>query len=131
TGLEDGIFPHSRSLEDFNQMEEERRLFYVGITRAMERLYLVHAFRRGFWGASRPSDPSRFLADIPPNLLKITSGGSSSMGSFIPSSQRAGPVVTRRADESCSQTRVTTRPSVRHRELDEMDEIEDVEPTPV
>jgi len=131
TGLEDGIFPHSRSLEDFNQMEEERRLFYVGITRAMERLYLVHAFRRGFWGASRPSDPSRFLADIPPNLLKITSGGSSSMGSFIPSSQRAGPVVTRRTDESWSQTRVTTRPSVRHRELDEMDEIDDAEPTPV
>ncbi len=68
-GLEDGLFPHSRSFEDPDQMEEERRLCYVGITRAKERLYLVHAFRRTFYGSSEPSEPSRFLADIPRELV--------------------------------------------------------------
>ncbi|MCL4393279.1 MAG: UvrD-helicase domain-containing protein [Chloroflexi bacterium] len=67
-GLEDGLFPHARSLEDPAQMEEERRLCYVGITRAKERLYLVYAFRRSFYGASEPGKPSQFLADIPREL---------------------------------------------------------------
>ena len=49
-------------------MEEERRLCYVGITRAKERLYLLYAFRRSYYGSSEPGDPSRFLADIPRNL---------------------------------------------------------------
>ena len=68
-GLEDGLFPHSRSFEDPAQMEEERRLFYVGITRAKERLYLVNAFRRAYYGNSEPGEPSRFLADIPRDLI--------------------------------------------------------------
>jgi DNA helicase-2/ATP-dependent DNA helicase PcrA len=67
-GLEEGIFPHSRSFDDPAQMEEERRLCYVGITRAKERLYLIHAARRNFRGNTVVNPPSRFLADIPENL---------------------------------------------------------------
>ncbi len=68
-GLEEGLFPHSRSFEDPAEMEEERRLFYVGITRAKERLFLLYAFRRTFFGSSEPGDPSRFLLDIPRELI--------------------------------------------------------------
>lgn len=70
-GLEDGILPHSRSLEssDPEDMDEERRLCYVGITRAKRRLYLVHAFKRGLWGGSEVQQPSRFLEEIPAALL--------------------------------------------------------------
>jgi DNA helicase-2/ATP-dependent DNA helicase PcrA len=69
-GMEEGLLPHSRSMEDPEQMEEERRLCYVGITRAKERLYLLHTFRRNLWGQAETSDPSRFLNDIPGHLLK-------------------------------------------------------------
>ncbi len=69
-GLEEGLMPHSRSLEDPEQLEEERRLLYVAMTRAMERLYLLHAFKRTLYGRTNPSDPSRFLADIPAQLVK-------------------------------------------------------------
>jgi DNA helicase-2/ATP-dependent DNA helicase PcrA len=62
-------------------MEEERRLFYVGITRAKERLYLLHAFRRSVYGNSEPGDASRFLADIPPELLNPESLQSSRLNS--------------------------------------------------
>ncbi len=68
TGLEEGLLPHSRSLEDPDQMEEERRLAYVGITRAKDRLYLMHTFRRTTWGRSDMSEPSRFLGDLPKHL---------------------------------------------------------------
>jgi DNA helicase II / ATP-dependent DNA helicase PcrA len=68
-GMDEGILPHSRSLEDENQMEEERRLAYVGITRAKERLYLVYAFRRTLYGVTQVNGPSRFLADVPPDLV--------------------------------------------------------------
>lgn len=75
TGMEEGIFPHSRSFDEPREMEEERRLAYVGITRAKEKLYLVYAFRRSAYGnVSEPSDPSRFLADIPRDLVKAKSG---------------------------------------------------------
>ncbi len=68
-GMEEGLLPHSRSMKDEEQMEEERRLCYVGVTRAQRRLYLMRAFRRGFRGDFGPSVPSRFLADIPANLV--------------------------------------------------------------
>ncbi len=63
-GLEENILPHSRSMEDPDQMEEERRLMYVGVTRAKDRLYLVRAFRRMIWGRSEMNEPSRFLRDV-------------------------------------------------------------------
>jgi DNA helicase-2/ATP-dependent DNA helicase PcrA len=68
-GLEEGVFPHSRSLDDERQMEEERRLAYVGITRAKRRLYLSHAWRRATWGVGGASVPSRFLLEIPQELM--------------------------------------------------------------
>ena len=71
-GMEDGLLPHFRSFDDSAQMEEERRLCYVGVTRAKQRVYLVRAFRRSLMGSSTINPPSRFLNDIPQHL---TSGG--------------------------------------------------------
>jgi len=74
-GLEEGVLPHSRSLENVEgrpqeeEMAEERRLFYVGVTRAKRRLYLVHCFKRSLWGESAVQAPSRFLDEIPADLL--------------------------------------------------------------
>jgi DNA helicase-2/ATP-dependent DNA helicase PcrA len=68
-GLEEGLLPHSRSFDDPEEMAEERRLVYVGLTRAEERLYLTHTFRRTRYGESETSVPSRFLEDIPRDLL--------------------------------------------------------------
>ena len=70
TGMEDGIFPHSRSLVDPQELEEERRLCYVGITRARERLFLSLAGFRGQWGEGLANPPSRFLDEIPAALFK-------------------------------------------------------------
>ena len=69
-GMEEGLFPHSRSLMDTNQLEEERRLAYVGITRAKETLYLTHASRRLYFGEKISNPPSRFITDIPEDLLE-------------------------------------------------------------
>ncbi|MCP5099697.1 MAG: UvrD-helicase domain-containing protein [Chloroflexi bacterium] len=69
TGVEDGILPHSRSIEDMESLAEERRLFYVGITRAEDRVFLSHAFRRTFYGETEVAVPSRFLKDIPMELI--------------------------------------------------------------
>lgn len=68
-GMEEGLLPHFRSLNDNTQMEEERRLMYVGVTRAMERLFLTYARRRLLMGELRYSQPSRFLKEIPPAYL--------------------------------------------------------------
>jgi DNA helicase-2/ATP-dependent DNA helicase PcrA len=67
-GCEDGVFPHSRALDE-GALEEERRLFYVGVTRAMQKLYLTHARRRAVFGAQSYGLPSRFLDEIPAELL--------------------------------------------------------------
>jgi DNA helicase-2/ATP-dependent DNA helicase PcrA len=69
-GLEEGILPHSRALEEPDEMEEERRLCYVGMTRAKRRLYLIYTFRRTRFGTQATSEPSRFLKDIPGHLVK-------------------------------------------------------------
>jgi DNA helicase-2/ATP-dependent DNA helicase PcrA len=73
TGMEEGLLPHSRSADDPEQMEEERRLCYVGITRARERLHLSFAFRRASWGSATYNDPSRYLRDIPVSLTTTRS----------------------------------------------------------
>lgn len=70
-GMEEGLFPHSRSLMDNSEMEEERRLCYVGITRAMEKLYLTYARKRLFFGTRSSNQISRFIADIPEHLLEV------------------------------------------------------------
>ena len=71
TGMEEGLLPHIRSLDSGSpeELEEERRLCYVGLTRAEKKLYLTRAFRRGFRGTYEPTVPSRFLSDIPPALI--------------------------------------------------------------
>jgi DNA helicase-2/ATP-dependent DNA helicase PcrA len=71
TGMEERLFPHVRALDDPEQMEEERRLCYVGMTRARERLYLTNARRRHFYGQEQFNSPSRFLGDIPKELLEV------------------------------------------------------------
>ncbi|KKU92325.1 MAG: ATP-dependent DNA helicase UvrD/PcrA [Microgenomates group bacterium GW2011_GWA1_48_10] len=70
-GMEEGIFPHSRSFMDNSEMEEERRLCYVGITRAREKLYLTYARKRLFFGTRSSNMLSRFIADIPEGLLEV------------------------------------------------------------
>ncbi|MGE3469428.1 MAG: ATP-dependent helicase [Vicinamibacterales bacterium] len=69
-GMEEGLFPHSRSNEDAAELEEERRLCYVGITRARRELYLTSAVRRRVFGEYQTTEPSRFLDEIPPDLLR-------------------------------------------------------------
>jgi DNA helicase-2/ATP-dependent DNA helicase PcrA len=69
-GMDDGVFPHMRSLGDPDQLEEERRLCYVGITRAQDRLFVTNASRRLLWGAANFNPPSRFLAEIPESLTE-------------------------------------------------------------
>ena len=69
-GLEEGILPHRRSFDDPEQMEEERRLCYVGITRAKKYLYLLRSYRRSLFGGSAANPPSRFLPDISPHLVR-------------------------------------------------------------
>ncbi|MBI2220438.1 MAG: UvrD-helicase domain-containing protein [Acidobacteria bacterium] len=70
-GLEEGLFPHSRSSDDLEELEEERRLCYVGMTRAQARLVLTGAARRRVFGEYQGTQPSRFIAEMPPDLLKV------------------------------------------------------------
>jgi len=70
-GLEEGLLPHSRSMDDPAQLQEERRLCYVGMTRARKRLYMLHAFQRGFRGVRGPSVQSRFVDEVPPELVSF------------------------------------------------------------
>lgn len=76
-GLEDGIFPHSRSISDAKELEEERRLAYVAITRAERSLYISHAMRRRTYGEEMAAEPSQFLNELPLDLIEDISGGSS------------------------------------------------------
>jgi DNA helicase-2/ATP-dependent DNA helicase PcrA len=73
-GLEDGVFPHLRAIGEPDELEEERRLAYVGITRARERLYLTHAWARTLYGGTQYNPPSRFLDEIPDTLVQSVEG---------------------------------------------------------
>jgi DNA helicase II / ATP-dependent DNA helicase PcrA len=84
-GMEEGIFPHSRSLFAAEEMEEERRLCYVGMTRAKQQLVLLHATIRLLYGQTQHNPPSRFLADIPPELI---SGAAASAAAAPPARMR-------------------------------------------
>ncbi|MEY2468054.1 MAG: ATP-dependent helicase UvrD/PcrA, partial [Actinomycetota bacterium] len=83
-GLEEGVFPHIRALSEPDELEEERRLAYVGITRAQKQLFLTNAFSRTLWGQSQYNPPSRFLKELPEQLVEViessprTSAGGSS-----------------------------------------------------
>jgi DNA helicase-2/ATP-dependent DNA helicase PcrA len=80
-GMEDGVFPHLRSLGEPEELEEERRLAYVGITRAMQRLYLTSAWGRTIFGSTQYNPPSRFLDEIPANLITEVGGQKRGQGS--------------------------------------------------
>jgi len=97
TGLEDSVFPHIRSLGDPKELEEERRLAYVGITRAQERLYLSRATTRSAWGAPSSNPASRFLGEVPDELVdwRRTEGAATTWGSSVIGSGRA--VTTHRS----------------------------------
>lgn len=98
TGMEDGIFPHSRSLGDPKELEEERRLAYVGITRARERLYVTRSMTRSAWGTPSFNPASRFLNEIPdvqweraePMSMPIASNGFGSSPSSTSAARRLG-----------------------------------------
>ena len=81
-GMEEGVFPHTRALTEPTELEEERRLAYVGITRAQRKLHLTHAWSRSLFGSTQYNPPSRFIDEIPPELIEIkgTGGGRSSYG---------------------------------------------------
>jgi DNA helicase-2/ATP-dependent DNA helicase PcrA len=92
-GMEDGILPHFKSIDDPTQLEEERRLCYVGITRGGKRVYLVRAFRRHLMGSSAVNRPSRFLKDIPPQLIAATSVQEGEAGLAIAMEKSREPAV--------------------------------------
>ncbi len=101
-GMEDGVFPHMRSLGDPAEMEEERRLAYVGITRAEDRLYLTSAWSRTLWGGTNYNPPSRFIKEIPVSLIE--QAGKRTRHGTVERSVPAGPKVA--ASEISSGDRV-------------------------
>ena len=92
TGMEDGIFPHSRTMGDKNELEEERRLAYVGLTRAEQRLYISRAEYRSAWGSPTYNPASRFLDEIPEELIEWRNTGRSTF-SVSPSAIRRTPTT--------------------------------------
>ncbi len=108
-GVEEGVFPHIRTLTDPDQLEEERRLCYVGITRARERLHVSHAWTRTLFGATQYNPPSRFLDEIPAELFEVRGGDRGGGGR---SSQRPS---LRRGDGIPSPTAVLGEGSVSDR----------------
>ena len=97
TGMEDGIFPHSRTFDDKNEIEEERRLAYVGLTRARERLYISRAEYRSTWGAPNYNPPSRFLDEIPEAVIVWRNQSSDSLISSMTKKSRIATAPPPRA----------------------------------
>ncbi len=96
TGMEEGVFPHARSLDDPKELAEERRLAYVGITRARSRLYLTSAAVRSAWGAPAQNPPSRFLDEIPAPLIQLRRAWSDARQSAV-TWNSAPPAAARQA----------------------------------
>ena len=97
-GMEEGLLPHARSMEDSAQMEEERRLCYVGMTRAQQRLYLVRAYRRAAMGMRNSNEPSRFLRDVPPELTALPQRRSVSATGFQQEMRMGAAAAARERD---------------------------------
>ncbi|UNS98522.1 DNA helicase PcrA [Streptomyces tubbatahanensis] len=118
TGMEDGVFPHMRALGQAKELEEERRLAYVGITRAQERLYLTRAAMRSAWGQPSYNPPSRFLEEIPAEYLDWKRTGAGSGPAGAPSgiaaslSSSAGASSRRGGPSGFATRRTTDRPVV-------------------
>jgi DNA helicase-2/ATP-dependent DNA helicase PcrA len=88
TGMEEEVFPHQRSLTNPKELEEERRLAYVGITRAEQRLYLTRALRRTWWGRPAFHQPSRFLTEIPSHLIEWRRDEAAAAAMTVPAQER-------------------------------------------
>src|SRR5690625_2632843 len=93
TGMEHGVFPHQRAMADPEQLAEERRLAYVGLTRAQQRLYLSRAESRSQWGQVQYNPPSQFLADIPEQLVEHTAESTAASRRVSGGGQRSGPLA--------------------------------------
>jgi DNA helicase-2/ATP-dependent DNA helicase PcrA len=102
TGMEDGVFPHMRALGQTKELEEERRLAYVGITRARERLYLTRSTLRSAWGQPSYNPPSRFLEEIPPAYVEWKRTGATAPASSGPVSGVAASLSSSRSRSSAS-----------------------------
>ncbi|MFJ8540871.1 DNA helicase PcrA [Streptomyces sp. NPDC093586] len=102
TGMEDGVFPHMRALGQTKELEEERRLAYVGITRARERLYLTRSTLRSAWGQPSYNPPSRFLEEIPPAHLEWKRTGANGPAPSAPVSAVAASLSSSRSRSSAS-----------------------------
>ncbi|MDT0387376.1 DNA helicase PcrA [Streptomyces dubilierae] len=102
TGMEDGVFPHMRALGQTKELEEERRLAYVGITRARERLYLTRSTLRSAWGQPSYNPPSRFLEEIPPAHVEWKRTGATAPASSGPVSAVAASLSSSRSRSSAS-----------------------------
>ena len=102
TGMEDGVFPHMRALGQAKELEEERRLAYVGITRARERLYLTRSTLRSAWGQPSYNPPSRFLEEIPPTHVEWKRTGATAPASSGPVSAVAASLSSSRSRSSAS-----------------------------
>ncbi|MET7428005.1 DNA helicase PcrA [Streptomyces flaveolus] len=102
TGMEDGVFPHMRALGETKELEEERRLAYVGITRARERLYLTRSAMRSAWGQPSYNPPSRFLEEIPPAHVEWKRTGATAPMASGPASGIAASLSSTRSRSSAS-----------------------------
>ncbi|MGW0881821.1 DNA helicase PcrA [Streptomyces sp. NPDC002671] len=102
TGMEDGVFPHMRALGQTKELEEERRLAYVGITRARERLYLTRSAMRSAWGQPSYNPPSRFLEEIPPAHMEWKRTGATAPVSSGPASGIAASLSSSRSRSSAA-----------------------------
>jgi DNA helicase-2/ATP-dependent DNA helicase PcrA len=102
TGMEDGVFPHMRAIGQAKELEEERRLAYVGITRARERLYLTRSAMRSAWGQPSYNPPSRFLEEIPPTHVEWKRTGAAALAPSGPASGIAASLSSTRSRSSAS-----------------------------
>ena len=114
TGMEENVFPHERSINDERELEEERRLAYVGITRARQRLYLTRAVARAWWGRPAYHKQSRFLTEIPAELVDWRRDASAAASSRTPASERlarrAGMNAPRQPARAVAQVRRPGQP---------------------
>ena len=114
TGMEEGVFPHSRTLGEKNELEEERRLAYVGLTRARERLYLSRAEYRSAWGAPNYNPPSRFLEEIPENLIEWNKSASGFTSPPITRKKYSSPPPPRATGKQSSALQLSIGDRVSH-----------------
>jgi DNA helicase-2/ATP-dependent DNA helicase PcrA len=114
TGMEEGVFPHSRTLGDPEELQEERRLAYVGLTRARENLFITRAEYRSAWGAPNYNPPSRFLSEIPDSVIQwneVTEKSSPTKSLINRNRNFSAPKATGRSSSTTIQLAVGERVS--------------------